>query len=275
MKSTPALPLQQHPSFAAALGRLGQQVDIHPLPHAAPLLSIRRFGLRFASRGPIWMTDAPIDARVTSLRQSHLRLVNTDSKEPKTLRRAGFRLIHTAGSVAELDLTDTEGGLLTRAHGKWRNIWRRSQSSALRYHRERFAPHKHGWLLDADTQQQKQKGYRALPHSIIRAYAAENPKDVVVYSAGRKGTAIAGMLFLLHHPVATYHIGWTSAEARQDGAHHRMLMDAASHLAQRGFTRLDLGQVDTDTAPGLARFKIGTGAVIRPLGGTWLKIPGL
>jgi hypothetical protein len=38
---------------------------------------------------------------------------------------------------------------------------------------------------------------------------------------------------------------------------------------------LDLGTVDTENAPGLARFKIGSGAQIRSLGGTWLRIPGL
>jgi len=29
------------------------------------------------------------------------------------------------------------------------------------------------------------------------------------------------------------------------------------------------------SAPGLARFKIGTGAEVRPLGGSWLRVPWL
>jgi hypothetical protein len=46
-------------------------------------------------------------------------------------------------------------------------------------------------------------------------------------------------------------------------------------LARRGITRLDLGTLDTEAAPGLARFKLGSGAAARALGGTWLWWPPL
>jgi hypothetical protein len=52
-------------------------------------------------------------------------------------------------------------------------------------------------------------------------------------------------------------------------------MMAADDLAARGHVRLDLGTVDTEAAPGLARFKLAVGATVHPLGGSWLGLPGL
>ena len=56
-------------------------------------------------------------------------------------------------------------------------------------------------------------------------------------------------------------------EADQESGVRDGSLDMA--LARRGVTRVDLGQVDTDTQPGLARFKLGAGADCRSLGGTW------
>ncbi len=275
MNSALALPLQQHPSFAAALRMLGQPVTLQDLEHAATVVTLKRCGISFASRGPIWRTPTELAEKTRQLRQSGLRLINADADDPMAYRQAGFRLIHSPASVAEMDIAGTEQDILARARSKWRNIWRRSHNSGLNFQHERFSKQKHAWLLEADLHQQQKKRFRALPHTLIEAYAVHQRKDVIAHIAYRKRDPVAAMLFLLHHPVATYHLGWASDDAKRCGAHHRLLMDAAIRLGGRGFTRLDLGQVATDTAPGLARFKIGTGAVVRPLGGTWLRIPGL
>ena len=275
MKTTRPLPLQQHPNFAAALHRLGQPVKLQDLNRNTSVLVLKRFGVSFASRGPVWQDTMSTDEKAAQLRQSGLRIVNADKDAPTAYRSAGFRLINTPASVAELKLDGTSADILARAHGKWRNIWRRGQNGQLTFTQERFARHRHGWILQADRTQQREKGYRALPHAVIEAYAANRPKDVKVHIAHKGSDPVAAMIFLLHHPVATYHLGWANADARRLGAHHWMIMDAASRLGARGFTRVDLGHVDTETAPGLARFKIGTGAHVRPLGGTWLKLPGL
>jgi hypothetical protein len=52
-----------------------------------------------------------------------------------------------------------------------------------------------------------------------------------------------------------------------------MLARAAEALAAEGLRWLDLGTVDTEAAPGLARFKLGTGARLRRLGATCLVLP--
>ncbi len=81
------------------------------------------------------------------------------------------------------------------------------------------------------------------------------------------------MLFVLHPPHASYHIGWAGDPGRATHAHNLILWQAMGALAADGITALDLGLVETDTAPGLARFKIGAGACVRPLGATLLIPP--
>jgi hypothetical protein len=275
MCSAPLLPLQQHPNFAEALRLLGQKTTFVDLVDGACVLSLTRFGMKFASRGPIWDAQTSQSARSSALRHSGLRLVNADAPEPDVFKAAGFRLTTTPASVAELDLCGPATERLTRANGKWRNIWRRAQTGPLIIQPGAFDARHHQWVLDADLAQQRSKGYRALPHVLILAYAQCRPKDVILYTALHQSKPVAAMLFLLHHPVATYHVGWCNDHGRHHGAHHRMLMEAADTFSQLNFQRMDLGSVDTENAAGLARFKIGTGAVVRPLGGTWLRVPGL
>ncbi|MFL4468896.1 GNAT family N-acetyltransferase [Tateyamaria armeniaca] len=164
---------------------------------------------------------------------------------------------------------------MARAGGKWRNAWRKSQKSNLKLRHTQFDAALHNWLLVEDRKQQRRQKYRSLPHSIIHSFSAISPRDVIVFCARKKHDDVAAMLFLQHGEVATYHVGWSSAHGRQTNAHYALLKHAADHFVRCGVTRLDLGTVDTENAPGLARFKIGSGARVRPLGGTWLRIPGL
>jgi hypothetical protein len=212
--------------------------------------------------------------QVSALRAAKITLLNDDATGNAVLRHAGFRQVMTPAHVAELDLTGTATDRIANAHGKWRNIWRKAQTSPLTVETARFDPLWHDWLLAADLAQQRAKRYRALPQPVLHSYAAANPDGAEVLTANTCGQPVAAMLFLLHAPVATYHIGWNGGTGRTLAAHHLLLMKAANLFAERGFTRLDIGAVDTETAPGLARFKIGCGAVIRPLGGTWLRLPG-
>lgn len=272
--TTAALPLQQHPHFADALSRLGRRVRWLDLAGAHPVLAVQQFGQLFTSRGPVWRNTADADTAAKALGSSGLRIVNADRPDGAVFRAAGLRMITTAASVAELDLTGTPQDRLQAASGKWRNICRRAQEVPMTLTLQPFDPQRHRWLLAADLAQQRQKRFRAMPHAVIHAVCAAHPRDVLVQTACVAGTPVAAMLFMLHRPVVTYHLGWTNAQGRAGGAHHRMLMAAADIFAQRGFQRLDLGTVDTELAQGLARFKIGTGAVIRPLGGTWLRLTG-
>lgn len=266
------IPLQQHPNFAATLTRLGRETRAIELDGAAPVQTIRRFGLRFASRGPVW-DSAPTEARSSAMRQAGLHLINSDGGDDCVLKRAGFRRIAAPVEVAEWSLDGSRQDRMARMKGKWRNALRRGLEADQSLQFERFAPRRHHWLLEADLRQQKAKGFRSLPHSFLIAYAEVNPDTCCVFTAYSKGQPVAAMLFLVHGTVATYHLGWTSEAGRKLRSHHALLMRAGDKLSKQGVTRIDLGTLDRVDAPGLARFKIGTGAVIRKLGGTWVKVP--
>ena len=81
------------------------------------------------------------------------------------------------------------------------------------------------------------------------------------------------MAFVVQGGCATYHMGWTSDAGRAAGVHAVMLTRAAEALQAEGVRWLDLGSVDTEASPGLARFKLGTGARLKRLGATLLVLP--
>lgn len=273
MKNARTLPLQQHPTFGAALRLIGRDVRRVDVTGAAPVQVIRRFGISFAPRGPVWSQMSHCEERAAALRASPMRVINSEHPDD-ALRMAGFRQIMTPAHVAELPLVADRDDRIARMRSKWRNTWRKACDQGLRFKRTTFDGPLHQWLLDADRAQQREKGFRALPHELILAYAASSPRDVIVFTARKKHVDVAAMLFLRHDQVATYHVGWTSAEGRKCSAHHALLIHAAESFANDGLSRMDIGTVDTEHAPGLARFKIGCGANVRPLGGTWLRVPG-
>lgn len=241
---------------------------------AAPVQVITRFGFKLASRGPVW--DDASDARsAADLRASGVHVINSEGQDQSVLRKAGFRRIKTPSYVAELSLTGTSQDRVAAMKQKWRNTWRRAQNAPITIRKEVYALEKHHWLLMEDVKQQKRKGFRSLPHAILEAYGPVKTPDRLVFTAYHAAVPIAAMVFVTHGCVATYYLGWSNEGGRQHAAHHALLGRAAAHFAKRGIVRLDLGAVDTVNASGLARFKIGTGAHIRPLGGSWLRVPGL
>lgn len=273
------LPLQQSEGFARALRCMGRAAELRGLHDAGQVLIVsRKFGrfgnLRFASRGPVFRDDAVFSDRVDALRGARLHIVNAGADQGNVLRASGFRQVMTSASVAILQINDDPEAQLARCHGKWRNAARQSARSGLRIRQRLFCPDRDGWLLAADTAQQKAKGFRALPHGLSTAYARANPADAIIATAQDGAATIAAMLFLRHGGAATYQIGWSGPQGRSLRAHHTMLLDAARRFAALGVTELDLGVVDTERAPGLARFKIGAGATVVELGGTWVRMPG-
>ncbi|WP_435258908.1 hypothetical protein ACSBLW_03810 [Thioclava sp. FR2] len=82
----------------------------------------------------------------------------------------------------------------------------------------------------------------------------------------------AGAVFLLHGPNATYHAAWSSPEGLATGAPRAILWSAAQILSGKGIRSIDLGAFDA-AKPGLARFKLGTGARRENLGPTSLLPP--
>lgn len=274
------LPLWQSPGFMRALRRFGTDAELRNLGEAGQAMILRRrFGpfatIAFTSRGPVWAEQATPQMQISALRDSGLRIINADHTAPDILRGAGFRQIRAAASVIMLDIVQDPDQQLRACHGKWRNAYRQGIRATPQTRHAPFDPIKDAWLFSADRAHQKAKGYKALPPAIVQAMAAQDRQSVMVSQMMLGPTPVAAMLFLIHGAAATYHIGVTTGAGRDARAHHVLLMQAAGKLARRGVRQIELGLHHPDAAPGLARFKLGSGARLQRLGGTWLKLPFL
>ncbi|MFY0617872.1 GNAT family N-acetyltransferase [Shimia sp.] len=174
--------------------------------------------------------------------------------------------------VATLDLM---GDMRARMHQKWRNRLRFAERQNLRITRQNLPSKPNNWLLLQDQRQQGARGYSAWSEALTLAYAKANRGSAKLFTAFDGKTPVAAMLFLRHGDSATYHVGHATDEGRACSAHNLLLWEGMNWLASKGVTSLELGQVNTDRTPGLARFKLGAGATLRPLGGTWIWWPPL
>ena len=225
------------------------------------------------TRGPVWIGTPDPDRRSRAISTLRLGLNGTVVLTPDTglpddaLRQAGLKCVMTPATVAMLPLS---AGLRDRMTGKWRNRLARAERAGLNVRVSHPTAEKLRWLLQHDAAQQKARRYRALPAAFTTAWLGQSPNSGFMVEALKSGETLAAMLFLRHGTSATYHIGWTSDRGRAVSAHNLTLWHAAAHLADTGAAVLDLGLVDTETAPGLARFKLGTGARSLSTGGTWI-----
>ncbi len=226
-----------------------------PLAQAL-LLTRARITATLRGLPPLWHADtSPTDriAALRTLRCAGLRLVEAeDATSADILRAAGFRMVATPAHVAELDLTpDVINNRRRALDGKWRNCLTHAEAAGLTLHRRRTLTGPSDPLLLAELAQRRTRGYRALPPAFATAFP-----DAEVAEARQNGTPAPAMLFLRHGQAATYHIAHTTTAGRKADAHRLLLWDAMNHLAAEGRTRLDLGTIDTVTAPDLARFKL-------------------
>lgn len=281
----PAQPFQQHWRFGAALEALGQpacralmrdrQGDI-----GQALILRRRIAgmLRVAliSRGPIWQTPDParrqagLEALAAKLRPGLASgVLLTPEEAPNGAGIQAAAKIVTPASVAEWHISADPAALRAGLRQTWRHSLARAERAGLRL---RSGPPDAGrlaTLLDKDRAQQKARRYRSYPAALTAAWAGTGPHAARAYSAhAQDGTCLAEALFLLHAPVATYHIALNTGEGRSACAQHFLLWAAACQLAGQGYDRIDLGALDTERLRGIARFKLGTGARVRRLGPT-------
>ncbi|WP_294613574.1 GNAT family N-acetyltransferase [uncultured Roseovarius sp.] len=279
--------LQQTPQYARALAAMGTRVmvvaghsDAGMLAQA--LIVRRRIGpltLNWLPLGPIWKPglaaqhrDAFLSNLTRILSGGAVWLGNAETEVAAgDFTAHGFHSMITPTPVARLDLSPPATTRMAAQHGKWRNRLRHAQSADLVVRQREFDPTRDADFLARETAQRRKRRYRALPVGFTLKYAAQNPGSARLWSAHKNGALAAQMLILHHGVTATYHIGWTNEIGRKTSAHNLLLWQAQAWLAERGVTRLDLGLIDTDHTPGLARFKLGSGAALCTPGPTMIR----
>ena len=272
-------PMQQRWVYGAVHAALGGQVmraviRENSQPVALCQCVVRRVGgilnLSLATRGPLWLTpcDKP---RVLGLIRRSLPLPYPRAQLftlPKAVKSFRQIPLMTPTTNALLDLPVAADSL----HGKWRNSLNKAQNSGLRS-RHIACPSKLLLpLLQTDQRQQAAKGYRALPAEFTLNWHKIAPDDLRLISVSKGTQTIATALFIRHGNTASYHIAHTSNQGRKLSAQRLVLWRAFSDFSKQGVSQIDLGILDTINAPGLARFKLGTGATAQRFGATVLAI---
>ncbi|MEM6384795.1 MAG: GNAT family N-acetyltransferase [Pseudomonadota bacterium] len=273
-------PLQQRWAYGETVQKMGGTVcrlalydSTRPVAFAQVLL--RRIGWRIAlvTRGPVWLEAASTADRGAAyeclrrkLREMGVRMIivtpEEDAKPP-----IGHAIM-TPSTVAHLTLHDDMRETL---HGKWRNRLVRAEDAKCGFDRLTRRSKAHDWLYFQERKQRRLRGYKGLPRLFAETWF-QVPSAKVLTFVDTSPRPNAGMMFLRHGTTATYHLGWTNDAGRARSLHTFMLWQAMRDLYLQGVNVIDLGLLDTERAPGLARFKLGTGAAARRLGPTTLLL---
>ncbi|MEM9495489.1 MAG: peptidoglycan bridge formation glycyltransferase FemA/FemB family protein [Pseudomonadota bacterium] len=242
------------------------------------------FTIGHLMRGPVWTADGLTaetkSAAIEVLRKTapikglHGFIVSPEGGDDDGLKHAGYKRIFGGYHTVMLDLTQDEETLRTSLNGKWRNRLNASEKENLTITPIAKRIDKYGWLLEKEDERQKAARYRADPTAIVPLFQSAEGKRAIIAFEAKEGTdRVAGVLFLKHGAHATYQIGWSSAAGKDMNAHNRLLWHAIGDLKKTGVKMLDLGGVNTDFDPGIARFKIGAGGRVLTLSGSWSKGP--
>ena len=273
------IPLFQSPEFARTSQALGTHVRTHRWTsstdtHAVWQVQSRRFGpfgwVDLVSRGPV--------VRKPQLRLDWLQnwrdwhggrplVFNPVDTCARALRGAGFWPLMTPASLAILPLHPPQL-LRSEMHPQWRTRLRRAEGKDIDV--TRYPLKEKHWLLSAEKVQMKTRKYRGISPQFSVAFSELNPDLAQVFEAKCKGEVVAAIIVLRHGKMATWQIGHSTKRGRQVNAMNLLLWRAMEWLQSLGHTHLDLGIINEEDTPGLARFKLGTGACRERQSGTWL-----
>lgn len=283
-----------HPYHRTALAAMGRRVQSWVLRderlrlRGVALVEQRRWpgwgDFAVLARGPVWgdgLSDTQkrdaLEDLLANLRSRHRGVMAAPDRigDLDPLDDAPWLAVVTEIGVAELNLDAPPEVLRSRQSGKFRNRVRKAESRDISVTHAPWPADPDHWLLRAEARQRRDVGYRGLDTAYTLAWANIHPKAATrLFVAKVGGIPVAAMLFLLHAPGATYHIAWTDETGRDIGAHPLLMWRAILWLSTHGYSYLDLDVIDTVTNPGLARFKLGTGAQVTTTGATRLWAPG-
>ena len=242
-------------------------------------------GLSLASNGPLLLpgpaktpaetpaeTPAQVPARVLALiRQSQpLARPRLQFFTPAQAQIRAWRFLPliSPATSARLALPVARHSL----HGKWRNALKKAEKQGLTVSAGRCTGADLKTLLAQDGAAQKARGYRALPAAFSLTWHRLAADDLLICTARHGRRAVSRALFICHGNTATYHVAASTPHGRRLSAQRLVLWHGFQALARRGVTGLDLGLIDTVNSPGLARFKLGTGARAAAGGPTMLAL---
>jgi len=291
LSRAPHCALQQDWSYGEAIREQGHEVRRAVLLRGGRIAAVAQLAqrriagpLRMAllMRGPVWIEQAdPLAERgyIDQLRSKMAGAVlmwtpdSAAAEDRPAATRCGHHRVLTGYSTVMLDLSRGPRTLFAAAHGKWRNLVRAGMRAPLEVV---TSPGRRmcEWLISANESYRRQVGYAGPTPDFVRTYgnnAGPANRHVLIATEGQQ--PVAGIMLHVHGRSATYYVGCTSPRGRQLRAHHLLLWRGIELMCDLGARVLDLGGIDTQAAPGIARFKLGTGGRPVTLPGTYLVPP--
>ena len=210
-----------------------------------------------------------------------LRLPVTAGHDPAGLDRLaeaqGFAPTARAPSYRTVlvDLLQDEEALMAGLHGKWRNALRGALRAGLSVECIPFgsAPARFGALYD-EVKNAKGFSVDIPPEFYERLKGSDFRHDLLI--ATKDGTDLAAFSLGRSGSTMVYLFGGTAAAGRAVNAGHFVMWQAILHGRAEGFTTLDLGGIDPEANPTVARFKQRTGGADVQAPGPWeYRPPGL
>ncbi len=272
-------PMGQRWDYGAVHAALGGQVHRAVIRHNNTPIALcqclsRKIGgvinVSLASRGPVWLTECNQKQVLALIRRTlpipRPRVGLFSLATP--LSSARIVPLMTPATFAQCALPITKGDL----HTKWRNALKKADKFKIEIQHGTCNLPALNKVLSIDTMQQKTGFYRALPPEFTQRWHRLRPQNLHLYTAREKGENIASAVFLRHGNTATYHIASTSDRGRKTSAGRLLLWRAFQEFSKNNVGCMDLGLIDTENAPGLARFKLGAGAQAHQMGPSVLAL---
>lgn len=179
----------------------------------------------------------------------------------------------TGGTDAVWALPQAPAHLEEAMQQKWRNRLHKARGEGITLEIGDSDGSAMAWLEREETAQRQVKKYRMLGANTPRRLAkARGDIAALCVAASYAGQYVAAASFVCFGVEAVYFSGVTTALGRPKSAQHLVLSKAAEILITRGYKRINLGVIDTHQVPGLARFKLGTGAQTHPRLDTYASI---
>lgn len=281
-------PWQQHWAYGEAVEAMGGRVLRCAVRERGRIVALAQFTARslgmfahgaLCARGPV-IVDPSVPAaavyrclrRSTPLAWPRLVLLSPEAGAEGALARAGLRQVMTGAAVATLDLRPSAETLRAGMAQKWRNRLNAAERDGTVRCCVSASPAAAAVAVTLAREQhdEREKGYRGLPTALVTAWGQLGGKRALMLATAKVNReTVAQMLFVRHGTGATYHAGWSDETGRRAGAHPMLIWQAMLALKADGVERLDLGTIDTRRSPGLARFKLGSGAQPMVLAGSW------
>ena len=168
-----------------------------------------------------------------------------------TSRAPGYR------SVA-IDLSADQDTLMAALHGKWRNPLRNALKAGLNFDHGPIAEFAHRFQVLYEEVQQSKGFSPDIPPEFF--YPLEGPDfDHDALIAHRDGIDLAGITLGRTGATATYLFGATTDAGRKVNAGHFLMWQAILYGRALSLRWLDLGGIDPEENPSVARFKLRAG----------------